>query len=85
MARQKLAELGEGDEYELRPADSLTYDASDPEQRKVVSWRVACFEALGFGTTAAIAMAVRKDIDRTQVEAMLSGGATLAQVVEIVL
>lgn len=85
MPPVKEPELGEGDEYELRPPGDLTYELDDPKQREIVAWRVACFERLGFGPTAASAMAVRRDIDREQVERMVARGARLHHVVAIVL
>lgn len=85
MSRQKLPELGEGDEYEIRTPDELVYDLSDPVQRKVVGWRVDCFERLGLGVIEASALAVRRDIDRSQVENMLTNGASVNQVLSIVL
>jgi len=85
MARQKLPEVGEGEEYELRPVDDLTYDLSDAEQRKIVGWKVDCFERLGFGVVEASAMAVRRDIERERVESMVRKGASLELILEIVL
>lgn len=85
-ARAKLPEIGEGDEYVMAPQTGPpTYDVNQKEQRKIVSWRMACFEALGFGPTAAVALSLRRDIDRQVVEDMVGSGARLDQVVEILL
>lgn len=85
MARTKLAEIGEGEEYDLRRPDELTYDLQDATQRKIVSWRLSCFERLGFGPTAAVALAIRRDVDREDVESMVGSGCPLDVVIGIVL
>lgn len=82
--RQRLPELGEGDEYELRAGDPL-YNVGDPKEAQIVGWRVDCFERLGFAHTAALALAMRRDVDRSQVENLVAKGAAHAQVMGILL
>lgn len=75
---------GEGEEYELRaPDDAPLYDAE--KDRPLIDWRVGCFEALGFPVAFAIALALRRDVDREQVAGLIRRGATPMQALEIVL
>lgn len=83
--KRRAPEVGEGEEYELAPSGPPLYELSDPEQRKIVGWKVDCFQRLGFGPTAASALAIRRDIGRGQVERMRTNGATCMQVVTILL
>ena len=84
--RHKSPQLGEGDEYDLVPDDGEpVYNLQEREGRKIVSWRLACFERLGFGPTAAVALAMRRDIDRHDVEVLLAKGARLDEIVAIFL
>lgn len=74
----------DGDWYELRaPTDFPTYDPA--VDTKVIDWRMDAFVARGFGLLKARCLAVRRDIDRAQVERMLDQGATHAQVLEALL
>lgn len=75
--------IGEGEEYELRPASTRLY--SIDVDIKVVGWRVECFEARGMSHVQAMALAIRRDVDRAHVERLLDEGATVEQVMELVL
>lgn len=49
----------------------------DPEHdAKIVDWRCLCFLRLDFEPLDANALAIRRDINRADVEAMRSGGWT---------
>lgn len=62
--------------------DARLYDPVP--DNKIVRWRLDSFERLGFGVLEASALSVRRDIDREDVERMLKGGASHAQVMSIV-
>lgn len=85
LRRQRLPEVGEGDEYEMRAPDDLLYNVEDSKEHRIVLWRLDCFERLGFSPTAAAALAVRRDIDRQKVQDMLLAGARPLQVAAILL
>lgn len=70
-------------EFVLGSVDARIYDPA--ADRKIVSWRATCFERLGFTVTQAAALALRRDVDREKVEAMLGAGARPLQVVAILL
>lgn len=77
--------LGAGDEYELRPNDTPTYNLDNERDAKIVAWRLSCLERAGLPLLDASAIALRRDIDREHVERMLGAGATPTQVRAIVL
>lgn len=77
--------LGQGEEYELRACDEPTYNLNDERESKIVGWRWECFENAGMTNLDAGVLAVRRDVDREQVERMLREGATSTQVRDIVL
>lgn len=82
--RQPREDLGQGEEYELRaPSDRPTYDYR--VDAKIIGWRAECFEARGFGPAVAALLAMRRDVDRVQVERLLDQGATHRQVYDLVL
>jgi hypothetical protein len=58
------------------------YDAD--YDAKIIQWRAECFEKLGFATFSAHELAIRRDVDREQVERLLKAGARHAHVLEIV-
>lgn len=69
--------------YELRaPAEERVYDAH--HDAKLIDWRMLCFLRAGLEHLHASALAIRRDVDREEVERLLNGGATPAQVLEIV-
>jgi hypothetical protein len=70
--------LGEGEEYVLTASTARTYDAE--HDAAIIAWRVECFERLGLEPLHVGALAVRRDIDRTDVEQLVDAGATSAQV-----
>ena len=75
--------LGEGEEYELRaPGERLYMMATD---MRVIGWRVECFEARGFEHLDALALALRRDIGREEVDRLRDEGATPKQVMDILL
>lgn len=76
--------MSDGEEYAFRPLSEV-YNADDPYDAKLVSWRALCFERLGFTALAAAALAVRRDVDRERVSTMVGAGATPEQVVAILL
>lgn len=65
--------LSEGEEYALQSADSLHYDAE--VDASVIAWRVECFQEYGFTHADALALAVRRDVDRERVRLMRAAGA----------
>lgn len=76
-------DIGRGEWYELRPAGDRLYSmASD---MRVIGWRVECFEAKGFDHVDALALALRRDVDRVEVERLVDDGATHRQVMDLVL
>lgn len=83
--REPDPEIGEGEEYEMRSAGDPVYNVNDAKERGIVAWRVDCFERLGFRGTAALALAMRRDVDRERVEKLATQGATLQQIVAIFL
>lgn len=78
-------DIGQGEEYVLGDPFDPTYDVHDPAQRKIVKWRDECFSALGFGPTQALALAMRRDVDREAVTRMVRSGAPHHHVLAIVL
>lgn len=77
--------VGEGEEYELRPAGDLVYNVDDATEKAIVDWRTDCFERYGFSETVALAMATRRDVDRGQVQRLIDEGAAPDVVAAIVL
>lgn len=84
-AYQERYGLGEGDEYELGLPESPTYNTADMKEAAIVKWRTECFERIGFVAVAALALAMRKDIDREKVERMVAGGCRPVVAMEILL
>jgi hypothetical protein len=83
-APRQLTPDVEGEEYELRrPGDARLYDTE--VDAKIIAWRAECFVRLGFTPLAARALAMRRDVDREQVERLLKLGATRRQVRTLVL
>lgn len=82
--QSKQPQPGEGEEYVLRaPTAEPLYDPD--ADAKIVAWRLTSFEDLGFDALYASTLALRRDVDREQVERMIQAGATPDQVREIVL
>lgn len=76
---------GDGDEYELRPPGAPVYNVDEPKEAAIVGWRSECFERMGFGQTAALALAMRRDVDREQVKGLVHEGCAVGLIMEIVL
>lgn len=76
-------DLGQGEEYELRTDPDRLYDLE--HDAKIIDWRVMCFLELGFDVLNAGVLAVRRDVDREEVERLINGGATPEQATEILL
>lgn len=84
--QQSDTATGEGEEYVLvRPETARLYDVTERQDHGIVSWRVDCFQGRGFDHADALTMALRRDVDRGEVERLLDRGASHAEVVEIVL
>jgi len=77
----RTPEIGEGDEYELRPNTPRLYTVA--HDAKIVKWRVECFEGLGFGMGQAMKLALRRDVDRADVERWVKNGASHEHVMAI--
>jgi hypothetical protein len=75
----------DGEEYELRPPGDPVYNVDEPKEAQIVGWRTECFERLGFGPTAAVALAVRRDVDRENVKRLVVEGCSVGLIMEIVL
>jgi hypothetical protein len=75
--------IGAGEEYQLRPLDTRLYNVK--EDAKIVNWREHCFLKAGFTQFAARTLAIRRDIDRVEVERMVAAGAEHVRVMAIVL
>ena len=75
--------LGEGDEYELRAPTERMYDAV--HDAKIIDWRLFSFMNLGFDALTASALAKRRDVDREYVARLITRGATVHQVLALVL
>lgn len=82
-AAVSVSEYGQGEEYDLRLAEARLYDPDADE--RIVFWRSACFLERGFQYADALALALRRDVDRAEVEALLDAGATHDQARELVL
>lgn len=78
-----LPEIGQGEEYELRPNADRVYDVS--VDAKIVAWRSECFERLGFGMGDAMTLALRRDVDRVVVENAIKAGNRHEHVMEALL
>lgn len=85
MANIGAIRLGEGEEYALRSEVTPTYNLDDAREARIVDWRVTCFEGLGFSPARAGALAMRRDVDRIEVERMAAAGASDEQVCLILL
>jgi hypothetical protein len=83
MLGGNLPGIGEGDEYELRGDALRLYDAA--VDGKLIDWRVECFMGVGFSATQAVALAVRRDIDRVVVEKAIKAGQSHKHVMEALL
>lgn len=81
----KTLQYGEGEEYELRADAAPLYNVDEPREAQIVDWRVRCFERAGFTPLDAGALAVRRDVDRADAEALLAAGATPEQATRILL
>lgn len=72
------------EEYDLTPPDGPPlYDAV--HDHKIVAWRELCFIKKGLELVHASALAMRRDIDRVDVERLADEGATSARIAEILL
>lgn len=70
-----LPRLGQGEEYELKASDDVRlYDLE--HDAKIIDWRVESFLALGFDVLNAAVLAVRRDIDREEVERLIKAGGS---------
>ena len=83
--RKVKTEAATEEEYDISPPENPIYELADPEQARIVMWRLDCFEKLGFTRTAATALAIRRDIERTRVEGLVAQGAFPHQVIGILL
>jgi len=81
MSFKPTPDIGEGEEYELRPSATRRYEIS--VDAKIVKWRTECFEALGFAMGQAMLLALRRDVDRSDVERMIKAGAKPEHVMAI--
>jgi hypothetical protein len=66
---------GEGWVFDLEHSPR-SYNVAEERDAKIVDWRASCFEMLGLDELTSAALAVRRDIDRVQVERMVKAGAT---------
>ena len=78
-----LPNVGEGEEYELRPDADRVYDIG--VDANIIGWRSEFFEALGFGMGQAMTLALRRDIDRVVVENAIKAGNAHEHVMEALL
>lgn len=78
-----LAKLGDGEEYELGQVSERVYDPH--HDAKIVDWRVVCFLRLGFNNLQATTLAMRRDVDRSEVERLRGRGCAPGSVLAIVL
>ena len=78
-----LPGTGEGEEYDLRSPDELLYNLESEKDAKIVAWRVRCFERAGMTDLDATILALRRNVDRVDVERALKGGASSSQVRDI--
>lgn len=62
----------------VRPM-SHTYNIDDEREAAIVAWRLRCLEAAGMEPLDASVLAMRRDIDRVEVERALKAGASSAQ------
>lgn len=76
-------DLGQGEEYELRTEPDRLYDLE--HDAKIIDWRVQCFLELGFDVLYAGVLAVRRDVDREEVERLIAAGANPELAVQILL
>jgi hypothetical protein len=74
---------GDGEEYDLRPADVRLYNLDLSRDSTVVAWRLECLEAAGIATLDATVMALRRDVDVHEATRLAKAGATSAQVRDI--
>lgn len=79
----RLVRLGEGDDYSARSRTARLYDLK--HDAEIVSWRNDCFRAAGFDHPDSMALAIRRDIERPEVERLLERGASHLQVALILL
>lgn len=63
---------------------SGTYNIDDEREARIVAWRLRCLEAAGMEPLDASVVALRRDVDRVDVERMLEAGASSAQARAIV-
>ena len=57
----------------------------EDEQTRVRRWRQECLEAAGFGEFTAFRLAMRLDVDYRKAIDMLRGGASEAQVTDLLI
>lgn len=69
----------------MSTTDAPTYNVDEPKEQVIVNWRADCFLGAGLDLAHALALAIRRDVDRVVVERLLSRGASSAQVVAILL
>lgn len=82
MARP-LAALGQGEEYVRNPDAQRLYDVEN--DATIIGWRADCFGKLGIEPMHANALAVRRDIDRTEVERLAQAGCPSSTISAILL
>lgn len=81
-ARPPRDESGQGEEFELS-GQSQRYDLK--HDADIISWRYDCFRLRDFDHLDALALAVRRDVARPDVEALLDRGASHVEVALILL
>lgn len=64
---------------------SAIYNIDDEREAAIVAWRLTCLEAAGMEPLDASALAVRRDVDRVDVERLLDAGASSEQALGILL
>jgi hypothetical protein len=79
----RRANYDDGEEYTLTPPDTRLYDIV--HDHKIVTWRELCFIKKGLELVHARALALRRDIDREEVERLVDEGAPSARIAEILL
>lgn len=76
-------DIGQGEEYTLAAPEVPLYDHR--VDQAIVFFRAGSFLSCGFCYADALALALRRDVDRQRVEDLIDQGATPAQVMDILL
>lgn len=75
---------GEGDGwvFQMERATEL-YSMDEEREAKIIAWRATCFERAGLTPFDSTVLALRRDVDRAEVERLADAGASSAQVLAI--